>query len=69
MPKETTSAGVPVPQVEIGMLVTCALESDTRQPVLTVGRPAVARPCIRKARPWFAVSSPDTPQQAPIPPR
>jgi hypothetical protein len=70
MSKETTSSGVPAPQVELGTLVTCILEGATQQPVLTAGRPAVARPCgIRKARPRFAVSRPDVLPQAPIPPR
>jgi hypothetical protein len=70
MSKETTSSGVPAPQVELGTLMVCTLESATRQLVLTASRPAVAMRCgIRKARPGFAVSRPGILQQAPIPPR
>lgn len=70
MSKQTTSSGVPAPQVELGTLRTCALEIDTRQPSLTAGSQAAAKPYgRRKARPHFAVFRPGTLQQALIPPR
>jgi hypothetical protein len=69
MSKQTTSSGVQAPPVELGTLVTCALEIDTRQPVLTAGRQTAKPYRRRKARPHFAGSRPGTLKQALIPPR
>jgi hypothetical protein len=71
MSTQTTSSEMLAPQVELGTLVTRALEMDTRQLVREAGRQqavALSRG-IRNARSHFAVTRPGTLRQAPIPHR